>query len=256
MEIKTRAYVLRATDYKENDKLLTLFSLEYGKLTATLRGVKKPKAKFKFACQPFSLIEFVMAEKGGYYTVTQAQAIDAFFPLTADVEKFYAVSVMAQALMETLQEKQQDIPLFTNFGHTLGAMVYEKTDAKLMLTHFLSQLLLREGWGVGFSHCALCKQKLETAYFSLAEGGCFCKAHAKASAVQLKEEVFALLCAVENASVHHLVGMRCSVESARGALRLLADDFMERTGVSLPALNEYFTLFLAPQKKGEEENEN
>lgn len=255
MEIKTRAYVLRATDYKENDKLLTLFSLEYGKLTAALRGVKKTKAKFKFACQPFSLIEFVLAEKGGYYTVTQAQAIDAFFPLTADVEKFYAVSVMAQALMGTLQEKQQDIPLFTNFGHTLGVLVYEKTDAKLMLIHFLSHLLLREGWGVGFSHCALCNQKLESAYFSLAEGGCFCKAHAKKNAVLLKEEVFALLCAVENASVHNLVGMRCGVEPARGALRLLADDFMERSDVSLPALNEYLSLFLVPQKEEREESE-
>ncbi len=254
MEIKTRAYVLRATDYKENDKLLTLFSLEYGKLTAALRGVKKPKAKFKFACQPFSLIEFVMVEKGGYYTVTGAQAIDAFFPLTADVEKFYAVSVMAQALMETLQEKQPDIPLFTDFGHTLGVMVYEKTDAKLMLTHFLSHLLLREGWGVGFSHCALCKQKLETAYFSLAEGGCFCKEHAKASAVQLKEDVFALLCAVENASVHNLVGMRCGAVPARGALRLLADDLLERTGVTLHALNDYVALFLATQTESAEEN--
>ncbi len=249
MEIKTRAYVLRATDYKENDKLLTLFSLEYGKMTAALRGVKKPKAKFKFACQPFSLIEFVMAERGGYYTVTGAQAIDAFFPLTADVEKFYAVSVMAQALMETLQEKQADVPLFTVFGHTLGAMVYEKTDAKLMLTHFLTSLLLREGWGAGFTRCRACGRPLENGYFSLAEGGCFCKTHAKPSAVLLKEEVFALLCAVEGAPVAELVGKRCGVEAARGALRLLADDLMERTGVSLHTLNDYFSLFLVSEKQ-------
>lgn len=253
MELTTRAYVLRATDYKENDKLLTLFSLEYGKLTATLRGVKKPKAKFKFASQPFALIEFVLAERGGYYTVTGAQAIDAFFPLTADVEKFYAVSVMAQSLLETLQEKQADVRLFTAFGHTLGVMVYEKTDAKLMLIHFLTNLLLREGWGAGFTRCRVCDTPIQSGYFSLAEGGCFCKEHAKANAILLKEEVFALLCAVEGASVSDLVGKRCSRASARGALRLLSDNIIERTGVTLYTLNEYLELFLNPneEKDGE-----
>ncbi|MBO7736917.1 MAG: recombination protein O N-terminal domain-containing protein, partial [Clostridia bacterium] len=34
MEIKCNALVLRAVDYKENDKLLTLFTADRGKLTA------------------------------------------------------------------------------------------------------------------------------------------------------------------------------------------------------------------------------
>ena len=67
MEKKTTAFVLRAVDYKENDKLLTLLSAEHGKITANLRGAKKPNAKLKFAAQPFSLVEFVLAERGGKY---------------------------------------------------------------------------------------------------------------------------------------------------------------------------------------------
>jgi DNA repair protein RecO (recombination protein O) len=65
MEIKTEAIVLQSIDYKDNDKLLTLFSPSLGKLTAGIRGVKKPTAKLSFAAQPFCFAEYVLAEKGG-----------------------------------------------------------------------------------------------------------------------------------------------------------------------------------------------
>lgn len=41
MELKTDALVLRSADYKDNDKILTLFSADMGKITAVARGVKK-----------------------------------------------------------------------------------------------------------------------------------------------------------------------------------------------------------------------
>lgn len=41
MEIKTDAIVLRAADYKDADKILTLLTPSAGKLTAGIKGVKK-----------------------------------------------------------------------------------------------------------------------------------------------------------------------------------------------------------------------
>ena len=63
MDYKTDALVLRASDYGENDKIVTLFSLQYGKISAALKGVKKAGAKLKFAAQPFCFAEYVLAKK-------------------------------------------------------------------------------------------------------------------------------------------------------------------------------------------------
>lgn len=41
MEEKVDALVLRSIDYKDNDKILTLFTLQNGKVTAAAKGVKK-----------------------------------------------------------------------------------------------------------------------------------------------------------------------------------------------------------------------
>ena len=70
--IKVNALMLRATDYLENDKILTLLTAERGKITAGIKGVKKAGAKLKFAAQPFCFAEYILAERGGRYTVTQA----------------------------------------------------------------------------------------------------------------------------------------------------------------------------------------
>ena len=39
MEKKTDGLVLRSNDYRENDKLLTVLTAKYGKLTVAARGV-------------------------------------------------------------------------------------------------------------------------------------------------------------------------------------------------------------------------
>ena len=69
MEIKLNALMLRAADYGENDKILTLLTAEYGKITAGIKGVKKPAAKLKFAAQPFCFAEYVLARRGEKFTV-------------------------------------------------------------------------------------------------------------------------------------------------------------------------------------------
>ena len=85
MEIKTDAIVLRATDYRDADKILTLFTPSEGKITAGIKGVKKSGARLAFAAQPFAFCEYVLAEKCGRRTVVSAYQHDGFFPLRTDV---------------------------------------------------------------------------------------------------------------------------------------------------------------------------
>ena len=97
MECKTDALLLRAVDYGENDKMVTLLTAERGKLGVGIKGVKKAGAKLKFAAQPFCFAEYVLAERGGRYTVTGCSLHDGFFPLREDIRTFYAASVVTAA---------------------------------------------------------------------------------------------------------------------------------------------------------------
>ena len=62
-DLKYKGIVLAARDHKEKDKLVTLFTLEQGKITALLKGVKAPKAKLAFAAQLFCFGEFLLVTR-------------------------------------------------------------------------------------------------------------------------------------------------------------------------------------------------
>ena len=72
MDIKVNALMLRAVDYNENDKILTLLTAEKGKISAGIKGVKKAAAKLKFAAQPFCFAEYVLSSRGDKHTVINA----------------------------------------------------------------------------------------------------------------------------------------------------------------------------------------
>ena len=71
-EFKIKGIVIKSIDYKDSDKIVTIFSAELGIIHARARGVKKLKAKLAFATQPFAFCEFMLIAKGGFYSIINA----------------------------------------------------------------------------------------------------------------------------------------------------------------------------------------
>ena len=60
MHITTKALVLRGVDYKESDKILTLFTQSQGKLTASARGCRRKGSAIAAGCQLLAWSEMVL----------------------------------------------------------------------------------------------------------------------------------------------------------------------------------------------------
>ena len=104
-DIKIQAIVIDSKDYKEADKKLALFSVEHGLIWATIKGVKKPKAKLASIGQPFCYAEFLLNKKGDFYTVMNASVIENFFEITSDFDK-YSWHNNARILQKNNQRKR------------------------------------------------------------------------------------------------------------------------------------------------------
>lgn len=146
MEIKTEAVVLQAIDYKDNDKLLTLFSPSLGKITAGIRGVKKSTAKLAFAAQPFCFAEYVLAVKGDRYTVTSAYLHESFFDLRTDFDAFYAACAAAEACRLLTVENERYEGLFIGFVQCLQALCQREESVAEGLITFLLIALRESGY--------------------------------------------------------------------------------------------------------------
>ena len=146
MEIKTDAIVLQSLDYKDNDKLLTLFSPSLGKITAGIRGVKKPTAKLAFSAQPFCFAEYVLAEKNGRYTVTGAYLHESFFSLRYDIDRFYAACAATEVCLSVLMENEQHEGLFIGLIECLKGLSLSGEDSAETLISFLLIALRESGY--------------------------------------------------------------------------------------------------------------
>lgn len=148
MEIKTDAIVLQTVDYKDNDKILTLFSPSLGKITAGAKGVKKNTAKLAFAAQPFCFAEYVLAEKGGRYTVTSAYLHESFFALRTDILRFYAACAAIEVVRTILQENEEYDGLFIALVECLKSLAFSAADVGETLITFLLVALRESGYPI------------------------------------------------------------------------------------------------------------
>ncbi len=157
MEVKTDAIVLKGIDYQENDKILTLFSPSLGRITVGAKGVKKPKAKLSFAAQPFCFAEYILAERGGRYTMTGAYLHESFFSLRNDIVRFYAACAMAEVCLTVLYERESQEGLFIALIEGLKGLSLAEEDAAEAVLSFALVALRESGYPIDLSYLEGCE---------------------------------------------------------------------------------------------------
>ena len=112
MEEKTQGLVLKLIDYKDADKLASIFTLDYGVVTAKFVGVKKEKAKLKAVAQPFTFADFNFTTRANNRVVAGANLIDSFYNLMTDYNKTICGYVVLDILKSILPEGKKEEDLF------------------------------------------------------------------------------------------------------------------------------------------------
>lgn len=84
--LKFRGVIIKEVHFKEADKILTIFSKEYGKIQVGAKGAKNAKSKFLVA-QLFAYCDFVVYKGRQFYTLTQVDLIESFYPLRLDYDR-------------------------------------------------------------------------------------------------------------------------------------------------------------------------
>lgn len=236
MLYKTDALVLRTADYGENDKMITLFSLQYGKISAAAKGVKKAGAKLKFAAQPFCFAEYVLAKRGERNTVVSASLTDGFYSLREDIGKFYAGACVAGICDAVLYDGIVNEELFLRAVAALGRMC-EGDEAEALISFFLKALEL-SGYMFSMDVCADCGAPLEGRIWFDAASGCFyCGECARGAGASLTTLSVLRKCA----GLPFAEDGICKEGKVR-ALKLLSAYFTAKTDARVKALAEYIAL--------------
>lgn len=176
MEWKTDALVIGGIDYKDHDKLLTLFTAERGIVFAGIKGVRKPNAKLAFAAQSFAFAEYVLVEKGEHYTVKSAYSYDGFYPLRLDVERFYAANGILAVCKAVAPDGERLHALFVATVQALKELAYDEADPIETLVGFMLTAAGEAGYYVDLDGCGICgAEPVGEPYFDFDAGHFTCQ---------------------------------------------------------------------------------
>ncbi|MCS7092358.1 MAG: DNA repair protein RecO [Patescibacteria group bacterium] len=85
--IKSEGIVISRTNYKEGDRLVKLFSKNYGKITLLARGARKTRSRKRGSIEVFSRLKFSAYRKDGVGVLTETFLIDSYPDIRKNIRK-------------------------------------------------------------------------------------------------------------------------------------------------------------------------
>lgn len=169
--------VVSYADYKDNDRILTLFTIEKGRVDCKVRNCRKPTAPFLACSQLFVFGEYTLFTSKQHSTLNSCDIKETFFPIREDPDRFMIGSLILRLCLTASEQDVQNEPLFFLLYRTLSFLAYSETDSKDLLCGFLAHYLDIIGYRPILTNCAVCHRDVrneEVLFYSPSAGGTVC----------------------------------------------------------------------------------
>ncbi len=174
MFLKTKGIILRETDYQDRDKLLTVLTVDHGKITVKARGIKGSRNTMKAPCQLMAYSELTLMEQKDRFVLTEASSIELFSEIQQDIELLSLASYFLQVTDFVAQEEDpcpETLSLLLNSLYALGKLKLSQPMVKAVFELRLACLL---GFTPDLGGCP-CGRGGEGVFFSLTRGCLLCE---------------------------------------------------------------------------------
>ena len=106
---KLQAFVLSSLDYGESDRIVSLFTLEHGRIKAFARGARKSRKRFGPALEPFARIDVQARIKEGLSSLQQADIVCIYPAIRTDLGRI-AHAIYACELVDAITPEGHPLP--------------------------------------------------------------------------------------------------------------------------------------------------
>lgn len=173
--VKTKGVIIKVQDYKENDKLLWMYTEELGKVTCIAKGAKRSKSQLLSVTLPLCFGEYLLFKGNNLYNLQEGKIINSFQGLLNNLEKLTYSSYLCELIDICVENDEVNSALFKEFMICLYLLSTDALDYELLVRAFELRLLEATGYNLELDRCCICKKKISVAdYISLSHYGGVC----------------------------------------------------------------------------------
>jgi len=172
---QTQGIILKQAKLGEFDKIVTIYTPEFGKLKAVAKGACRPKSKLGGNVEPLTHSLMLLAKGRNLDIVTQSQTINGFLALKSDLWRMACGLYILELIDSFTVEGGENHPLFDLLLDILNQLS-EPDSNEAALRYFELHLLHYLGYRPQLHRCVSCDSLLKPVvnFFSLGKGGLLC----------------------------------------------------------------------------------
>ena len=106
---KLQAFILSTLNYGESDRIVSMFTLEHGRLKAFARGARNSRKRFGASLENFARVEAEVKTGRGLHTLNQAEISNIFINIRNSLEGISA-ALYACELVDAMTPEGEPIP--------------------------------------------------------------------------------------------------------------------------------------------------
>ena len=175
---QTLAVVIMVRDHGDSDKIVTLYTLEHGKITAIAKGAKRSKKRFVNKLEIFSLlnISYAPGRISSLARLDQAERLAHYPSLNEDYAQYVAASLLCELMFNWTREYDREEELFKMLLWSLEGLTLGWKPAQVIIFFHIKMLDIL-GFRPFLNKCSNCDtllQKAITYRFSPLRNGLIC----------------------------------------------------------------------------------
>ncbi|WP_409289339.1 DNA repair protein RecO [Peribacillus sp. SCS-37] len=170
---KCEGIVIRRTDYGENNKIITLYTREWGKIAVMARGANKPSSRFTAVTQLFNYGSYLVQTSKGIGLLQQGETFSALRGIREDIFSTAYASYIVELLDKSVEDRKPNPYLFELLHKSLQ-YIDEGYDNEIIKFIFEMKMLDVLGLHPILNQCASCGAAEGEFSFSVREGGFIC----------------------------------------------------------------------------------
>lgn len=171
----TEALVIKEMNVGESDRLVTLFSRDYGIIKAFASGAKNLKSKKGAATALLTYSSFTVVQKNGTYRIREATPISQFFSIGTDVTVLALSQYFCELAFVFGEEGKPNTELLRLILNSLHFLTKEKRNPLLLKAITELRIVTISGYAPNLIACENCGEfEADIMHFNLTDGSLRC----------------------------------------------------------------------------------
>ena len=136
----TEGIILAKRNYSEADRIISIYTKNFGRLSFLAKGVRRPKSRKRGHLEVFSLVKIQASLSKSLPLLVEAETIDSYPQVRKDLRKISVAYYFMEVVGRTTHEGEEHNELFELIKEYLEKLSLEKNLKELRLD-FIEKLL-------------------------------------------------------------------------------------------------------------------